>query len=140
MTVWVGLHVSKEKDWYYWRRVHRPLPPPRAPPLLPPPLLRPPLLRLEEPRLLSALALEPLLEPPKAPPEEEALGFACEDPAFACEALALGDAVGRLALAEGAGREAESLPVDGRTPALPVEGEARFAALGCVDGPAPPEP
>ena len=85
------------------------------------------------------MALEPPLAPPKAPPEEEALGLACEEPAFACEELALGDVLGRLALAEVAGREAEAAPVDGRAPVLPVEGEARFAALGCVEGRLPPE-
>ena len=85
------------------------------------------------------MALEPLLAPPKAPPEEEELGFACEEPAFACEELALGDVLGRLALAEGAGREAEAVPVDGRAPALLAEGEARLAVLGWVEGRLPPE-
>ena len=93
------------------------------------------MLRLAEPRLLSAFALEPPLAPPNALPEEEerlaeGLAFACEEPGFACEELALDDGLGRLA----------EEPVDGRAPALPEEGEARFAVLACGEGPLPPEP
>jgi len=69
----------------------------RRPPLLRPPLeppLEPPLLRLEEPRLLAALALAPLLAPLNALPEEEGLALACE---------ALGDGLERLAPAEAVG-------------------------------------
>ena len=83
-------------------------------------------MRLEEPRLLSAFALEPLLAPPNAPPEEEErLG---EGLAFACEELALGDVLGRLADEAVLGDRLALVPVDGRAPTLPVEAEVALVA------------
>jgi hypothetical protein len=101
-------------------------------------------LRLDEPRLLSAFALEPLLAPPKALPEDEER--LAEELGFACEELALGDVGGRLADEVPPDGRAPALavgppaPVEGRAPALPVEDAARFAVLGCVEGRVPPEP
>jgi hypothetical protein len=77
-------------------------------------------LRLDEPRLLSARALEPPLAPPNALPEEEER--LPEGLDFDCEGLALGD---ELRLADG-------VPVDGRALALAVEGAERLAVLGLL--------
>jgi len=99
------------------------------------------LARLEEPRLLEACALGPLLAPLNGlPDEEERLAEGLD---LDCEAL--GDGLGRLALGDVVGRLAEGVPVEGRALAVPVEGrvpevpvEGRAPAAP-VEGPAPPE-
>jgi hypothetical protein len=95
-------------------------------------------------------ALEPLLTPLNALPDEE--GRLTEGLDLGCEAL--GDGLGRLTLGDAVGRLADGVPVAGRAPTLPVEGrvpvvpvEGRAPAVPAegraptlpVEGPAPPE-
>ena len=123
----------------------RPPPPPLRPPL------EPPVLRLELPRLLAALALEPLLAPLNALPDEEprlaeGLALACEGLGDGRERPALGAAVGRLAEGVPVEGRAAAVPVEGRAAAVPLEGraptvpvEGRAPTLP-VEEPAPPDP
>ena len=91
------------------------------------------LARLEEPRLLEACALGPLLAPLNGlPDEEERLAEGLD---LDCEAL--GDGLGRLALGDVVGRLAEGVPVEGRALAVPVEGRVPEVP---VEGRAPAAP
>jgi hypothetical protein len=91
VRLWEEVCISRRECWriqVYLRLQLRPPPPP-------------PPKRLEEPRLLAALVLAPLLAPPKALPDEE--------PRLAEEVDALGEALGRLVPAVGPDREPDAL-------------------------------
>ena len=97
-----------------------------APP--PPPPLEPPLLRLEVPRLLALRAVEPLLTPLNALPEEERLADG-----LGLDWKVLVEGAGRLAVGDAAGRLPVAVPVEGRAPTFPVEGRVPTAPVeGCA--------